>query len=108
MSLASVNLQPTRTPNDAPVIAPPLAVGALVTGDCNGYSATAQVAGGVPPYTYTWSTGALTQTVTSLVANQVVTVVAIDSTGRHGSATFVIPNSECCNNTHVNITGLCC
>jgi hypothetical protein len=108
VSLASVNLQNRQSPNNAPIIAPPLAVGALVTGDCTGFTATAQVAGGVAPYNYVWSTGATTPNVTGLTPNQVVTVVVIDSTGRHGSATFVIPNINCCNNTEVNITGLCC
>lgn len=84
-------------------ISSPLAVGGIITADCDDASITAEVAGGNAPYTYVWSTGDTGTNVSGLVAGQVVAVVVTDSNGRYGVQSFQIPFSECCNDTSVSV-----
>jgi hypothetical protein len=61
-------------------------------GEPNG-SATASVSGGAPPYTYDWSNGGATQTITDLDAG-IYTVTVTDSDGASASGSVEILNVD--------------
>ncbi|MEO8150822.1 MAG: T9SS type A sorting domain-containing protein [Bacteroidia bacterium] len=61
---------------------------------CNGGNngtATVNATGGIPPYSYIWSTGATTQSVTGLMAGPPFTVTVIDSPGDSNAITVSVP-----------------
>ncbi len=73
-------------------------------GDCNG-TATATVTGGAPAYTYKWSTGATSSSVSALCAG-VYKIVVIDNSGCKDSANVTItqPTPLAITTTQTNVT----
>lgn len=82
-----------------------LSVGALGTPetceDFNNGFLTANVSGGVPPYTYLWSQGSTTQVVTG-VAPGVYSLIVTDAVGCSGNATAIVNPAP---DFNINVTG---
>jgi hypothetical protein len=75
----------------------PFIVTATGTNSCPGLNngtATANVIGGVPPYTYAWSNGQMLPTIIGLAPGS-YTVVVTDANGTTGSAVVTIGISPC-------------
>jgi len=61
-------------------------------------SATVSVSGGTAPYTYLWSTGATTVSISNLTAGS-YSVTVTDVNGCEDNCSVTVSNTECCNVT---------
>ena len=79
----------------------PLATCSSVDGDCNNNneaSASVSASGGTAPYTYLWSTGATTMSISNLTAGS-YSVTVTDANGCTDDCSVTVTVEPCCNVT---------
>ena len=81
--------QATITDPPVLVVTIPTSTDAVCGGDCDG-TATTNVVGGIPPYTYLWSNGETTPNATALCGPAWATVTVTDANGCEKTATVFI------------------